>query len=139
MQTFLPYASFAHSARVLDDRRLGRQRAEVLTLLGTLAGVTTGWRRHPAVAMWRGHEDALVLYGLLVTREWRRRGFKDTCYEKIAAFGRSRHPRAPPWLGNPAFHRSHQSALVRKDPARYGPHFPGVPPDLPYVWPGPRR
>ena len=41
----------------------------------------------------------------------------------------------PPWLGNEDFHRSHQSNLVRKDPAHYGPLFPGVPDDLEYVWP----
>ena len=41
----------------------------------------------------------------------------------------------PPWLGDPALHRSHQSALVRKDPEFYGPRFPGVPDNLPYVWP----
>ncbi|WP_344904429.1 hypothetical protein [Actinomadura meridiana] len=41
----------------------------------------------------------------------------------------------PPWLGDPALHRSHRSALVRKDPDFYGPRFPGVPADLPYVWP----
>jgi hypothetical protein len=32
-------------------------------------------------------------------------------------------------------HRSHRSALIRKDPDRYGLLFPGVPDDLPYVWP----
>jgi hypothetical protein len=32
-------------------------------------------------------------------------------------------------------HRSHQSNLIRKDPAFYGPLFPGVPDDLDYVWP----
>jgi len=41
----------------------------------------------------------------------------------------------PPWLGDAALHRSHQSALLRKDPEFYGPRFPGVPDDLPYVWP----
>ena len=74
MQTFLPYRSFAASARVLDDRRLGRQRAEVLTILGALAGRHRGWAQHPVVGMWRGYEDALVLYGLVVVREWRGRG-----------------------------------------------------------------
>jgi hypothetical protein len=44
----------------------------------------------------------------------------------------------PPWLGDPGFHRSHQSALVRKDPALYGPIFPDVPDDLEYVWPSRR-
>ncbi|MGX1122677.1 hypothetical protein RKD37_008040 [Streptomyces ambofaciens] len=45
----------------------------------------------------------------------------------------------PPWLGDEAFHRSHRSALVRKDPAVYAGLFPGVPDDLPYVWPGSDR
>jgi hypothetical protein len=43
----------------------------------------------------------------------------------------------PRWLGDPDFHRSHQSSLLRKDPEHYGPMFPGVPDDLPYVWPVP--
>ncbi|MGI8613947.1 MAG: hypothetical protein ACR2KL_08425 [Nocardioidaceae bacterium] len=41
----------------------------------------------------------------------------------------------PPWLGDAELHRSHQSNLIRKDPTRYGPLFPGVPDDLPDVWP----
>jgi hypothetical protein len=41
----------------------------------------------------------------------------------------------PPWLGDPAFHRSHRSALLRKDPAHYGSLFDDVPDDLEYVWP----
>ena len=43
------------------------------------------------------------------------------------------------WLGDNAFHRSHQSALSRKDAAHYRPHFRGVPGDLPYVWPASDR
>jgi hypothetical protein len=45
----------------------------------------------------------------------------------------------PPWLGDADLHRSHQSALVRKDPAHYRPFFPGVPDDMPYVWPASDR
>ncbi len=42
----------------------------------------------------------------------------------------------PPWLGDPALHRSHQPSLLRKDPEFYRPLFgPDVPDDLPYVWP----
>lgn len=41
----------------------------------------------------------------------------------------------PPWLGDPAFHRSHRSALRSKDPAIYAPLFPDDPDGLPYVWP----
>jgi hypothetical protein len=41
----------------------------------------------------------------------------------------------PPWLGEPAVHVSHRSALLRKDPVYYRPFFPTEPDDLPYVWP----
>lgn len=138
MQTFLPYAGFGRSARVLDDRRLGKQRVEVLQILNALAGRSRGWVNHPAVRMWRGYEGALVLYGLQVVAAWRGRGFADSCAGKICAASPAEadaKPRAPPWLGDPRLHRSHQSALVRKDPDRYGPLFPDVPADLPYFWP----
>ena len=36
MQTFLPYPSFELSARVLDDKRLGKQRVECLQILKAL-------------------------------------------------------------------------------------------------------
>jgi hypothetical protein len=138
MQTFLPYPSFGRSAGILDDRRLGKQRVEALQILNALHGRSRGWTNHPATRMWRGYEDALVLYGLVVTREWKRRGRADTVEGKLLAFvpqGWRRPRQLPPWLGDPAFHRAHQSSLVRKDPAFYRAFFPDVPDDLPYVWP----
>lgn len=36
MQTFLPYPDFSASARVLDDKRLGKQRVECLQILKAL-------------------------------------------------------------------------------------------------------
>jgi hypothetical protein len=44
----------------------------------------------------------------------------------------------PEWLGDEALHRSHRSALLRKDPGWYGRFFPDVADDLPYVWPSRR-
>ncbi|MFI1952541.1 MSMEG_6728 family protein [Streptomyces xinghaiensis] len=149
MQTFLPYAEFVESARVLDARRLGKQRVETIQVLRGLTVPGYGWRHHPAVRMWAGYEEALVRYGLDMVRVWSEDGRRDTCaatlvtdlshatgrtaarsQEELGAAGE-----LPPWLGDPAFHLSHRSALVRKDPERYGPLFPGVPDDLPYVWP----
>lgn len=142
MQTFLPYESFTRSARVLDQQRLGKQRVECLQVLNVFAGVREGWGNHPITRMWTGYELALVRYGLTVCQVWRReRGFNDTCYGKIrrlfpsATLDDIRDAEPPPWLGDPAFHRSHQSNLVRKRPDIYGPIFPGVPDDLPYIWP----
>ena len=36
MQTFLPYPDFERSAKVLDNKRLGKQRVEVLQILNVL-------------------------------------------------------------------------------------------------------
>lgn len=139
MQTFLPYESFARSARVLDMKRLGKQRVECLQVLNVYAGVRKGWGNHPITRMWEGHEQWLLLYGVKICDEWIARGYNDTCRSKMLAL-RPDLPgdlsqQRPPWLGDPAFHLSHQSNLVRKLPARYGKYFPGVPDDLPYIWP----
>ena len=77
MQNFLPHPDFDRSARAMDDRRLGKQRSEALTILRVLSGKVRGWRHHPAVLMWRGHERALRLYMNAVIKEWERRGFQN--------------------------------------------------------------
>jgi pyrimidine dimer DNA glycosylase len=55
MQTFLPYPRFERTARVLDAHHLGEQRVEAHVLRARHAP-GYGWRLHPAVEMWRGHE-----------------------------------------------------------------------------------
>lgn len=143
VQTFLPYASFRRSARVLDSRRLGKQRVETLQVLRALEIEDYGWKSHPVVRMWRGYTEALVTYGKEMVVEWKMRGFGDSCFERLMEFApHARSQRAlaqagalPSWLGDRAFHRSHRSVLVQKDPSHYRPLFPGVPEDLPYVWP----
>jgi hypothetical protein len=149
VQTFLPYADFAATARILDPRRLGKQRVETLQVLRALTVPGYGWRHHPVVRIWQGHEEALTRYGLEICRAWTHKGHRDTCATSLgteftAATGLEA-PRTqteladagalPPWLGDPSFHRSHRSALVRKNPGYYRPLFPDVPDDLPYVWP----
>lgn len=153
MQTFLPYPGFRASALVLDPRRLGKQRVEALQVLRGLILPGYGWRRHPAVRMWAGYEEALVRYGLEVCQVWSEQGHRDSCAATLVADLAAFRPVAPirdqprlaaagelpPWLGDDTFHRSHRSALVRKDPVTYTPAFPGVPDDLPYVWPASDR
>lgn len=136
MQTFMPHPNYADSARTLDRQRLGKQRVEGLQIFKALNG-GGGWQNHPAVKMWRGFEGALAEYVLAVCQEWTGRGYKDTIADRIRAMV-AEHPEwrtdAPPWVGDPGFHASHQSNFVRKDAAHYGPMF-DVGPDLPYVWP----
>lgn len=141
MQTFLPYPSFAESARVLDRARLGKQRVEALQVLRAVTVPDYGWRNHPAAKMWRGFVPALTRYSLDVVDEWLARGHVDTVRPLIVEFAPAVETLAqddvdmPPWLGDDAFHLSHRSNLVRKDRDRYGPMFADVPDDLPYVWP----
>lgn len=140
MQTFMPHPDFAASAMTLDRQRLGKQRVEGMQVLNALAPdyPHRGWRNHPAVLMWRGHEGALARYVLAVCREWTSRGYKDTIAPRMEALI-STHPEwnhdLPPWMGDEEFHRSHQANLVRKDPAWYGPQFPDADPNAPYKWP----
>lgn len=149
MQTFLPYADFAESARALDQKRLGKQRVEVIQIVRALTRETYGWKHHPAVLMWKGYEEALGAYGVAIVQEWCSLGRADTCEATILAdlaeAGVPVPPRSqaelaaagelPPWLGDEAVHRSHRSSLLRKDPEHYRPIFGDEPDDLDYVWP----
>jgi hypothetical protein len=130
MQTFLPLPSFTASAQALDYRRLGKQRVEAMQILNTLTGKSTGWKTHPAVKMWVGHENALAAYMDACIDEWVSRGYRNTM--------RVVRPTSiimPPWFGDDAFHASHRSNLLRKSPDFYSRFGWIEGPDLPYVWP----
>ena len=148
MQTFTPYSDFEASLRVLDQKRLGKQRVEVIQIVRALTVPGYAWSSHPAVLMWKGYEEALGRYGLIACDVWRELGFADSCAatitEDLVAYGISplrsyadlgSADALPSWLFDEAVQLSHRSALVRKDPEHYRPVFGDVPDDLPYVWP----
>jgi hypothetical protein len=147
MQTFLPYPSFRESARCLDYRRLGKQRVEckqLLLALGVPVGEhepkPSGWSHHPAARMWRRHPLALIEYGMVMCREWRERGYRDTLLDQFIAAWETvawadGNGAMPNWIGYDAFHASHRSNLLRKDRAWYSQFGWQEPADLPYVWP----
>jgi hypothetical protein len=146
MQTFLPYPDLYESAAALDNQRLGKQRVEVLQIMNAIRGHSKGWRQHPATKMWTGHTNALLAYGTACCVEFSQRGFKDSLFQRFmsmmepvgsGAMSDTILVELPAWFGRADFHRSHQSNLIRKDPAFYGPKFVGVPSGLPYVWPTP--
>ncbi|HEU5485310.1 MAG TPA: MSMEG_6728 family protein [Microlunatus sp.] len=149
MQTFTPFADFERSLRVLDQKRLGKQRVEVIQIVRALTVPGYAWASHPAVLMWKGYEEALGRYGLTACEIWVERGFGDTCAATIAddlravgigtirAYDELAASRSlPPWLFDETVQLSHRSSLLRKDPERYRPLFPtDTPDDLGYVWP----
>lgn len=135
MQTFLPYQDFRKSAQVLDNKRLGKQRVECLQILRALTQ-GGGWKNHPAVKMWKGREGSLQKYGMAICEEWIGRGFRDTTLSKIQSFEFNEEQKEDPeWLGDEAFHKSHKSNLLRKDPKHYAVFQKDVSSDIPYVWP----
>lgn len=136
VNTFLPEPSISLSVRLLDYRRLGKQRVETKQILRALRGETKGWVNHPAARMWHGHEGLLVRYGITCCCEWIDRGYRDSLLPYFLALTADYNSDDPPiWLGDPVFHRSHQSNLVRKAPGHYRQYYPNVPDDLPYYWP----
>lgn len=140
MQTFVPYPDIKESARVLDMRRLGKQRVEVLQILNAMDPTprmhrTIGWANHPATRMWASNKNGLIAYGVAICDEWISRGYKDTCRDKILALGLADANDMPSWWGNEAVHASHRSNLLRKLGDHYQQFGWNEPNDLPYVWP----
>lgn len=78
MQTFLPYKNFKKSAQALDSKRLNKQVLECYQILKVLSNKDpfAGWRNHPAVKMWRGHEQSLWDYTFAMVAEASSRGIK---------------------------------------------------------------
>jgi hypothetical protein len=143
VQTFLPYPDFRMSAQALDYRRLGKQRVECKQLLKALGYeiknhklvhcTQGGWLNHPCTQMWRGYELALAEYQADCIREWEARGYNNTMERVVIPDDVDLQ--YPNWLGDKAFHASHRSNLLRKDPDWYGRHGWKDRHDLPYVWP----
>lgn len=132
MQTFLPYPNFYESAKVLDYRRLGKQRVEAYQILNILKEkrTTGGWVNHPATKMWRGYEGLLAKYLNAMILEWKHRGYNNTmnlvdmdCYD------------TPPWLGDDRLHSSHRAALLAKMPLHYSQFGWTEKPSIEYYWP----
>lgn len=141
MNTFLPYPDFRRSAKVLDRQRLGKQRLEVYQLLRALIGDTKGWKNHPAVKMWTGHERALGLYGLCICREWRKRKYVDNMHKKIYHLANQFiyiTSSTPKWFGNDGFHAAHRAALLFKNPVWYKQFRWKEKPKIDYYWPKPK-
>lgn len=136
MQTFIPYGSdFTKTAMVLDRQRLGKQRVETFQIIQALTNPEYGWQNHPAVKMWRGHVEALALYGIAICDEWIRRGYKDSMRDRFLPYCATLRAGNPKWLDRQDIAASHRSNLIRKMPDFYGPIWPEIADDIPYVWP----
>ena len=133
MQTFLPYPNFKKSVRVLDSKRLGKQRVEAFQILNIILNrtKTKGWRNHPAVKMWKNFPNALKIYYNECLQEWIARGFQNNMKLEILR-GKIK---LPSWFGKKIFHASHRSNLLRKNKEYYSKFQWKEKPDISYFWP----
>lgn len=127
MQTFLPFADYAESARCLDKKRCWKQVVEtkqiLLALANKHAGIKSGWQNHPAVRMWEGHDTELCKYGIIFAEESLRRGIKHKQLPILQALSVSLQgygDAIPTWMGDERIHSTHRGRLLFKNPAWYG-------------------
>lgn len=142
MQTFLVDPSFGETARLLDNRRLGKQRVEAYQIyLALQPNSNSRWKNHPAVKMWKGYEYELLLYCWTMCREWvLARGFKDSIIDKINPIMQKMESMRIYWPETPLrynleFQSRHRAALLAKDPAHYGKFGWIETPKIDYLWP----
>jgi hypothetical protein len=148
MMTFRPYKSHVQSARVLDDRRLGKQRVEAMQIMQAAFswmtnehGGKVGWSHHPVVMMWAGQENPyidhacgkihlrdLINYHYHMANQWQARGFAHNHQHRIIPYllalrGSEElfadHPL--PW--DKEQETAHKRILLKKDPEWYGQYW----------------
>ena len=151
MQTFITEHKIKNVAKILDYRRLGKQRVEAKQILQAIRYKKSGniymvdkngrerlrgWLNHPCTEMWHNYESYLAYYGYVMCREWINRGYNDSLKsffrENIGA-SRLKDIEEPYWLRDESLHISHQSNLLNKDRGYYSCFF-DVKDDLEYVW-----
>lgn len=136
VNTFIPYSNYKLIAKILDSKRLGKQRVEAMQILNILEGKNrgTGWINHPVVKMWKGHTESLKQYYNEMVREWVRRGYRNTM--KLYKINK---PHKPWFVKCISVNLSHQASLLRKNPAYYKELFKCVPKKYlkySYIWVG---
>ena len=131
MQTFLPYESFRESAKVLDWKRLGKQRVEGMQIINAIENPNKqGWQNHPITIMWTPYLSALKLYTNVIIQEWMSRGYNNN----MNFYDLGNRMTKPHWIGKEEFHSSHRANLLRKDYEYYSQFGWTENSESPYVW-----
>lgn len=130
MQTFVPYPDLNKIVKCLDYRRLNKQRLESKQILRCLQGTgSLGWRHHPAIKMWKGHEGFLTAYMNAMITEWIGRGYKNTLPLLPVE-----NTIEPMWWGG-RIHSTHRAALLAKNFDYYSQFDWKELPEIKYFWP----
>lgn len=121
VNTFLVSDDYSETAKILDYKRLGKQRVEAMQIINILENKRNkGWINHPATKMWKGYVNELKKYTNEMIKEWIRRGYKNT----MELYDTELEETTKPWFVScKILHYSHMASLMRKDRTYYKPFF----------------
>jgi len=127
MQTFVPFTDNIENAFVLDNKRLNKQLLEGRQIYKILASNkrSGAWVNHPAVKMWRNHDNGLFEYLRAIKDECVNRGIStEKNWDALTEIHESNWYRGdnvtfPNWWGDERIHQSHRNNLYKKDPEWY--------------------
>lgn len=118
MQVFIPVANVSQSLRLLDKRRLGKQRVEAKQLIDTILNrpmsngkPRKGWYNHPAAVMCREYLPFLIYYYNQSLTIFAERGGNNNKLKYEPQVGELR---LPWWWDNDDVHASHRGRLLFK-------------------------
>ena len=146
---FIPFPNIYMSVKCLDRERLGKQRVECKQIIDLLEEYDRthilpekGWSSHPAFLSWIGFTNHLKVYFDICVKEWTDRGYVNNMQTynidqskynivecsfdgKTATYNNSKFNEFsfPYWVSFPPFYKSHQAALLRKNPKYYIEYF----------------
>ena len=119
---FIPLSDPVEIAKVLDYKRLGKQRVEALQIINIITENTksSAWRNHPVVLTWKEYPEALKYYCNVMIKEWIARGYQNNMllYEL-----KSPNPPMPWFMNCKPVLLSYQASLLRKNPEYYSKFF----------------
>lgn len=118
---FIPFSDPIKIAKVLDDKRLGKQRVEAKQIITIIDGEakSKAWCNHPVVLMWKGYSRQLKYYYNCIVQEWIKRGYVNN----MELYGLDDKPEMPWFMNNKSVLLSFQASLLRKNYDHYHKYF----------------
>ncbi len=138
MIIFLPDQSYFECAKILDYKRLGKQRVEARWLLQELQKENSRFKNHPLYKMFDGYQYMVISYGIAICEEWLNRGYKDTLLNWFLDQDQENYDDSDPWwIFDERIYSSHRTKLITKDPVYYSKFgWSEIPdPNCSYYWP----
>lgn len=145
MITFLPSSSYIESAKILDTKRLIKQRLEAAQILALILSIPnkdgnkrTGYRNHPVTKMWLLYPSQLYIYYLAIFGEMEVRDINvnPLYYEEELNRQSINVPHLVPlWSNDERLYSSHRAALLAKDYNYYSKYNWKEEPKIDYWWP----